>query len=106
MPWLVRLEAALGVQHLQNGRPDRALGEEVIAGVGAVFDEAPAFLLLPLVGQIVLRAQLGIAQDAVRFGDQAEAAFAACFLVVRVKALGEQPVDAVDGLRLGVHADL
>src|SRR5262249_62426886 len=49
---------------------------------------------------------LRIAEDLVRFGELAEACRVAGVLIVRVKALRQQPVDAVDRFRLGVGADL
>ena len=49
---------------------------------------------------------LGVAQDVIRLGDLAEARRVARLLVVGMKALRQQTVDPVDGVRIGVRADL
>ena len=59
-----------------------------------------------MIRDVVLGAPLGVTQDRVRLVNLVEPVRIAAFLVVGMKALGEEPVDPVDRMGLRVRADL
>ena len=77
-----------------------------MVGILAGLDQAPALLLLPIVDDVEAGAFFRITQHGIRFGNLAELRRVARFLVVGMKALREQAIDAVDGIRLCAGAHL
>ena len=59
-----------------------------------------------MVGDVVLGAALGVTEDRVSLVNLVESVRIAAFLVVGMKALGEEPIDTVDRIGLRVRADL
>src|SRR5207247_1517553 len=59
-----------------------------------------------LVRDVVPRALLWIAEDAVRLAEQTETALVACFRVVGMESLRQKSIDAVKGFGIGVRTDL
>src|SRR5207247_7504926 len=94
------------IQHLEHGEPHQLLGLEVVLGLVAGGDEAPALLPDSTMEDVVAGAPLRIAKDLIGFTQLAKPCLVAGLTVVRMKPLRQQTIDTMNGLRLGVRADL
>jgi hypothetical protein len=101
-----RLETPLRVEDLEDAETDGTLHPEVVLRPRSRRDESPPDLSVLLMSDVVLRAPLGIAKDAVRLMDQAEATRIAGLLIVRVEMLRKMTIHTMDRLWFRIGADL
>ena len=102
---MARLGPPPRVEQFEQRQPGDLLGAKIdvdVRGLGHL----PAFAPELLMHDVVLRPPLRIAQNLVRIGELAEPRGVAGVRVVGVKSLSEQPIHAVDRLRLGVRVNL
>ena len=105
-PRRVDFEPSSGVEHLEYRQPNVLLDLEVVFRLGAGTHQAPSLLLFLAVQNVVLRALFRIAQNLVSIANLTKPGCVAGLLIVRVKALREKTIDAVDRIRLRVGVDL
>ena len=102
---LPRLGPAARVEQLEHRQPSDLFAAHVDVAARSL-DHLPALAPELLMRGVVLRAPLGIAQHFIGFSELAEARRLAGLRVIRVEALREQPIHAVNRLGLRVGADL
>ena len=103
---LVEVDSSPRVEHFEDSEPRDLFLTVVVLGFGPFLDQAPSLLFLLLVSDVVLRSSLWITQDLIRFGDHPELRGVTGLAVVWMIPLGEQTVDAMHHLWVGVRADL
>ena len=93
---------------IEDGQDFVPLAMLVSKSRGRVARQLLALILMARVSMlgVIIGAFLRIAKDLISVRDQAERRRMACFLVIRMETLRLHPIDAMDGLLIGVGADL
>src|SRR5580704_19214353 len=103
--WLIVLGDSFAVEQSENARALAAFGFDALGRIGLV-ENFPGQAAGGAMFDIEGGAFFGVAQNLIGFEQDAKNFGIAGVTVIRMEALGEDAVDAMDGIQISVGADL